>query len=93
VPDLPVVDIQNPPQTRRVFICQLSQNWSVRISRDSGNVCASYPIKSLLKQAIKKYITHLLGSHRVNAIYFNFFIALLLIDSFIGVYYPHSSNA
>jgi len=57
----------------------------VRISRDSGNVRDDYSIKNQLKQLFKKYVTHLLGSHRVNAIYFIFFAALLLIDSFIDV--------
>jgi len=57
----------------------------VRISRESGNIRAGYSIKNQLKQLLKKYVTHLLGSYRVNAIYFIFFTVLLLIDSFIDV--------
>jgi len=78
-------DTTNPPRSRRVFLLHFCDNRMTRISGDSDHVAANYQQKIQAKQQYKNYITHLLGLRRVNAIYFIFFAALLLIDSFLGV--------
>lgn len=75
----------NPPSLWRVFLFLVRNNPNSRIRCDSDRQQNNLMQKKLLKQTIKNKFTLLLGLQGVNRIYFTFFAARPLLDSFLEV--------